>query len=105
MNKGDTAAYRNSLRHDPCAYCGGCGGAIDHIDPKSMGGARTFDNESGTCSLCNSRKGQLKPLQFLLREYHLGQLVNIGIAGGRTRELTQIAIGVRNRTAQEREKP
>lgn len=40
-----------------CAYCGvNKADTIDHVHPRSRGGAHTWDNTVGACSRCNSRK-------------------------------------------------
>lgn len=53
------------LRCDPCAYCGGPGGAIDHIVP-GRGGTHGADNLTGACQRCNEAKGRWPLLAFLL---------------------------------------
>ena len=40
-----------------CAYCGQRGTTIDHIVPKCLGGAETWDNVITACSSCNGKKG------------------------------------------------
>jgi 5-methylcytosine-specific restriction endonuclease McrA len=49
--------YELALRHDPCWYCGGTGGVLDHIVPKARGGANNWGNYAGLCLRCNSKKG------------------------------------------------
>jgi 5-methylcytosine-specific restriction endonuclease McrA len=46
------------LRRDGrrCAYCGKRADTIDHVVPRSRGGAHTWDNCVAACRLCNSRK-------------------------------------------------
>lgn len=46
-----------------CMYCGTTSGTltIDHVVPKSHGGARTFENCVTACLECNSKKGN-RPL-------------------------------------------
>ena len=46
------------LRRDGrrCAYCGRRADTIDHVVPRSRGGAHTWDNCVAACRLCNSRK-------------------------------------------------
>jgi 5-methylcytosine-specific restriction endonuclease McrA len=40
-----------------CAYCGvRDADTIDHVHPRSRGGAHTWSNTVGACSRCNSRK-------------------------------------------------
>jgi 5-methylcytosine-specific restriction endonuclease McrA len=60
--------YKNSVRDDPCSYCGKQSEGIDHIVPKSAGGENTFHNLAGACSPCNSRKSSRPLLIFLLEE-------------------------------------
>lgn len=62
------------LAEDPCAYCGAVGGTIDHIQPVSRGGANSETNFTGACSSCNSAKGNLSLLGFLLRRELLPQI-------------------------------
>jgi hypothetical protein len=40
-----------------CAYCGGKMQAIDHVIPRSAGGATRVDNIVPCCKRCNSKKG------------------------------------------------
>jgi hypothetical protein len=75
VRKCDEMALRRMLRRDPCAYCGQVSTALDHIEPKAVGGADDWTNRAGVCRECNSIKGQLSVLQALLfipptREYH-----------------------------------
>jgi 5-methylcytosine-specific restriction endonuclease McrA len=46
------------LRRDGrrCAYCGKRADTIDHVVPRSRGGAHTWDNCVAACRTCNSRK-------------------------------------------------
>jgi 5-methylcytosine-specific restriction endonuclease McrA len=39
-----------------CQYCGRPAENIDHVIPKSRGGAHTWDNVVAACRSCNSRK-------------------------------------------------
>jgi 5-methylcytosine-specific restriction endonuclease McrA len=54
------------LRLDPCAWCGGPGGTIDHIVPRAVGAAATDLNLTGSCAACNEAKGRWPLLPFLL---------------------------------------
>jgi len=58
--------YIEALRRDPCAYCGGPGGTLDHIVPTARGGADEWQNLTGACGYCNSQKAHT-PLLRLLR--------------------------------------
>ena len=40
-----------------CQYCGDKGSTIDHVTPRSRGGAHSWDNVVLACLPCNSRKG------------------------------------------------
>ncbi|NNG37131.1 HNH endonuclease [Nakamurella sp. DB0629] len=46
------------LRRDRriCAYCGGRADTIDHVQPRSRGGAHSWENCVACCVRCNSRK-------------------------------------------------
>jgi len=39
-----------------CQYCGGMAENIDHVVPRSKGGAHTWDNVVAACRACNARK-------------------------------------------------
>jgi 5-methylcytosine-specific restriction endonuclease McrA len=45
------------VRRDPCSYCGGEGGAADHIEPWARGGQDAWENYGGACNRCNAHKG------------------------------------------------
>ena len=57
------------LRRDPCAYCGERHKrrdmTVDHIVPKAKGGGH-WENVTGACRPCNSDKGPMSLLDFLL---------------------------------------
>lgn len=55
------------LLNDPCAYCGGAAGTLDHIVPRFSGGANLPDNATAACSSCNSSKGTWPLLIWLAR--------------------------------------
>jgi len=46
------------LRRDrrACAYCGGRADTIDHVQPRSRGGAHSWENCVACCGRCNTRK-------------------------------------------------
>jgi 5-methylcytosine-specific restriction endonuclease McrA len=52
-----------------CVYCGGRADTIDHVRPRSRGGAHVWTNVVAACARCNHRKGDR-----LLAElgWHLG---------------------------------
>lgn len=54
--------YERMLRCDPCSYCGGPGGTIDHIDPRPVrkAGRRSWTNLTGACERCNRTKDKGK---------------------------------------------
>ena len=54
-----TAVTRSGvLRRDrrSCAYCGARADTIDHVVPRSRGGAHSWENCVACCARCNSRK-------------------------------------------------
>lgn len=58
--------YRDRYR---CAYCGGRADTIDHVVPRSRGGAHTWQNCVASCAKCNHRKADrlLSELGWRLR--------------------------------------
>jgi len=50
---------RGILRRDShaCAYCGRHATTVDHIHPRSLGGADTWENLVACCLTCNGKKG------------------------------------------------
>ncbi len=68
---------KNILRRDgnKCGYCGKSGNdlTIDHILPKSRGGADTWENLVTCCIRCNNKKGNKTPpeaeMPLLLKPY------------------------------------
>jgi 5-methylcytosine-specific restriction endonuclease McrA len=66
---GDSAQgreYAAILGNDPCSYCGGSGGVIDHIVAIARGGGDAWENLTSACSTCNVRKYSESLLEFLL---------------------------------------
>lgn len=57
--------YLEAVRNDPCSYCDGPGGTLDHIDPRGRD-SRGAHNVTGACSTCNQAKGDKPLLRFLL---------------------------------------
>ncbi|MEN9749848.1 MAG: hypothetical protein RL149_926 [Actinomycetota bacterium] len=49
---------RGVLRRDGhhCAYCGRAANTIDHVQPKSRGGADSWENLVACCLRCNNKK-------------------------------------------------
>ncbi len=58
--------YVEAMRFDPCAYCGGPGGVLDHIVPRHRGGESEPENCCGVCKPCNTAKGTRSLLAHLL---------------------------------------
>lgn len=58
---------RNILRRDNnvCQYCGVRGAVMttDHVIPRAMGGADSWENMVCACPECNARKGNRTPAQ------------------------------------------
>ncbi len=48
-------------RDKVCAYCGGRAETVDHVLPRSRGGALTWDNAVAACQRCNHRKADRTP--------------------------------------------
>lgn len=63
-------AWDGRLRKEPCFACGyrptKRSGTIEHVQPRSAGGANDSTNIVGACSACNTRKGARSLLLFLL---------------------------------------
>lgn len=58
--------YRNTVKKDPCVYCGGKSTTFEHVLPRKFGGRTEYNNVVGACQSCNNRKGHTGLLQFLL---------------------------------------
>ncbi len=56
------------IRRDPCAYCGGPSGTVDHIRPRCRPDRTThrWVNWTGACARCNHAKRDRLMLLFLL---------------------------------------
>lgn len=50
-----------------CQYCGAAAENVDHVVPRSRGGAHTWDNVVASCRRCNSRKENRQPHEVGLR--------------------------------------
>lgn len=57
---------RKILLNDPCVYCYSPAREIDHIIPVTKGGSNGWDNSAPICTRCNTRKGAMKPIQFII---------------------------------------
>jgi hypothetical protein len=63
----ETVEFMYVLLGDPCAYCGGPAGSVDHIVPLALGGDSMSANLIAACRSCNSSK-RAKPLLLWLAE-------------------------------------
>ncbi|MEU4005616.1 HNH endonuclease signature motif containing protein [Streptomyces albidoflavus] len=61
-----SAEYRQLIAGDPCVYCGGVSGTVDHVTPVRRGGTDRADNLAPACQSCNSVKGTRSLLAALL---------------------------------------
>lgn len=59
--------YARVLACDPCSYCGGPGGEVDHIVPVVAGGGNEGGNLTAACRSCNASKGSRSLLTFFLQ--------------------------------------
>lgn len=66
---------RDVMRRDPCAYCGEPSATLDHIVAQVNGGGDTWENLTGACLRCNTRKSAHGLLWFLLLQ-PMGQSLN-----------------------------
>jgi 5-methylcytosine-specific restriction endonuclease McrA len=57
---------RGVLRRDNhrCAYCGKAASTIDHVQPRSRGGADSWENLVACCLRCNNVKGDRTPSEM-----------------------------------------
>ncbi|MBT1004166.1 HNH endonuclease [Paenarthrobacter sp. DKR-5] len=57
---------RGVLRRDghKCAYCGKSAETVDHVQPKSRGGADSWENLVACCLRCNNVKGDHTPAEM-----------------------------------------
>lgn len=62
----ESLAWTDIIIRDPCSYCGGKGGHVEHIVAVNNGGTSTWDNLTGSCGRCNSQKRTRDLLQFLM---------------------------------------
>lgn len=62
-NTVTAVSRRGVLRRDGhrCAYCGKAAHTIDHVQPKSRGGADSWENLVAACLRCNNAKGDHTP--------------------------------------------
>ena len=50
-----------------CAYCSGAADTLDHVLPRSRGGADSWDNLVACCVTCNQTKGARTPAEAGMR--------------------------------------
>lgn len=57
---------RGVLRRDAhrCAYCGKAASTVDHVLPRSRGGADSWENLVAACLRCNNVKGDRTPQEM-----------------------------------------
>lgn len=67
IHDADLGAYYSAVRRDPCSYCGGTGGEVDHIVARSNGGPNEWQNYAAICRACNMAKWTYTLLGALLR--------------------------------------
>lgn len=65
-NTMTAVSRRGVLRRDNhrCAYCGKAAHTIDHVQPKSRGGADSWENLVAACLRCNNAKGTIRPRKW-----------------------------------------
>jgi 5-methylcytosine-specific restriction endonuclease McrA len=57
----DSKVVLGQIILDPCSYCGGPAGAVDHITALSAGGASHWSNITGACLVCNHLRAAVHP--------------------------------------------
>jgi 5-methylcytosine-specific restriction endonuclease McrA len=63
----ESVDYGLLLLNDPCSYCGGPAGELDHITPLAGGGTHDWWNLTASCRSCNRRKNDRTVLDVLMR--------------------------------------
>jgi 5-methylcytosine-specific restriction endonuclease McrA len=58
--------YKAMLRRDPCSYCFGEGGTVEHLVPRAEARG-LLENIVGACARCNSSRHGVGVLTMLLR--------------------------------------
>jgi hypothetical protein len=77
---GATPKYVRVMMDDPCIFCGGTGGTIEHIYPRSLypkvvplpetGFSRDhWTNLANSCQSCNMKRGAKGLLFYLVERY------------------------------------
>ena len=66
MTRAVPVSRRGVLRRDAhrCAYCGGSAATVDHVVPRSRGGADSWENLVACCLRCNNIKGDRTPAEM-----------------------------------------
>ncbi|MGZ6637860.1 MAG: HNH endonuclease [Solirubrobacteraceae bacterium] len=59
--------WSDTLRRDPCSYCGGRADHVDHIVARADGGEGCWTNYTTACCQCNQAKGSRSLLFWLAR--------------------------------------
>jgi len=59
-----TPLWIRKMRLEPCHYCGGPGGTIDHVIPRSRGGRTNAQNCVPACATCNVFRGNAPYNEF-----------------------------------------
>lgn len=64
--KAAQVSRRGVLRRDGrrCGYCGKAASTVDHIQPRSRGGADSWENLVACCLRCNNVKGNHTPSEM-----------------------------------------
>lgn len=64
--RSDNATRAGIMRRDKftCGYCGGKASTLDHVFPRSRGGADTWLNLIAACEDCNQAKGDRTPVEW-----------------------------------------
>ena len=73
MNSKQTSCIRTRLWEETAGHCIYCGRpvseedmAVDHIEPRSLGGSDSFLNKVCACRACNAQKGNTPLEEYLL---------------------------------------
>ncbi|MGL3150973.1 HNH endonuclease [Microbacterium sp. A82] len=66
MSRRAPVTRRGVLRRDNhrCGYCGGAASTIDHVLPRSRGGADSWENLVACCLRCNNVKSNRTPQEM-----------------------------------------
>jgi 5-methylcytosine-specific restriction endonuclease McrA len=65
-NVHERPTFYKSVKKEPCVYCGGKSAGMDHIQPKSKGGADHWQNRAPACTECDRRKSSWPMLLWLV---------------------------------------